>query len=97
MSSNNFTYDPDKLRVFFNNLFEKLYTGETDISKRFGDQLEALTETGVWTGPAAKKNFDQFKETDQTIKHWFNETLFSSLKESIAKVNQTMRSFETGN
>lgn len=68
-------YNPNSAKIWADQLIELLNGSSGSIascSKKFRDQLNSLVVDGVWTGPAAKANYDQFVKTDNAMIKFIN-------------------------
>lgn len=70
-----FAYTPEMFNPWAKGISECLNGGEESVgscSRKFSEQVEKLVQPNVWTGPAAKKNYENFLETHQALIKFIN-------------------------
>lgn len=94
-----FAYDPNNAKVWANKVTDYI-NGGTDsigaISKKFGEQLEALVQPNVWTGDAAYQNYINFLDTHRALIKFAND-FGGAFQETMTTVNRSVAQLETTN
>ncbi len=91
-----FVYDPALAKEWSNDIVQMINGGEisiNQISKKFSEQLEVLVQPNVWTGAAAKANYQNFLQTHQDLVNFSNQ-FGQAFSESMNEVNRSVANLE---
>lgn len=94
-----FSYNPDQVRVWANNVVNYLNGGSESVqacSRKFSEQVERLVQPNVWTGAAAAKNYQNFLETHQALINFVNN-FGRAFEETMNEVNKNVQNLEVTN
>lgn len=94
-----FTYDPEAVNRWAKGVIDFINGGSESIascSKKFGEQIEKLVQPNVWTGTAAKQNYQNFLDTHQALIDFSNK-FGMAFEEGIKNVNVSVGNLEAAN
>lgn len=94
-----FAYDPTAVSRWANEVISYLKEGSNSIegcSKKFGEQMEKLVQPNVWTGTAAKQNYQNFLECHKALVV-FTDSFGAAFQESMTKINANVGALEAAN
>ncbi len=93
------SYNPEKFKVWANDVMSYIDGASVSIntcSKDFGRQMENLVQPGVWSGDAAKTNYNLFKETHDALVQLTNN-FGKAFEEAMNDVNANLKNLEVTN
>ena len=94
-----FAYDPERVRVWANEVVNYLNGGNVSInncSKKFSEQIEKLVQPNVWTGAAAAKNYQNFLDAHQSMINFVNK-FGRVFEEAMNSENRSLARLESSN
>ncbi len=94
--SGKITYNPVKFKEWANGVISIVEQSINECSKSFNAQMEALVQPGVWSGAAAKENFQRFKDIQDALVKLTNE-FGKKFGEAMNSVNETVKDLEVTN
>lgn len=98
-ASQKMSYNPDKFKAWANEVMSFIDGASVSInscSKLFGGEMEKLVQPGVWSGDAAKKNYELFKQTHDALVKLTNG-FSKAFEEGMNGVNASLKSLELTN
>ena len=98
--SNMFIFNPAEVRTWAGRVLNNFNGGDSNTaigcSKEFGQQLEKLVQPNVWTGDAAKKNYQDFIETNNMMVALIND-FGRKFEESLNQAARLVSDMEVAN
>ncbi len=94
-----FKYVPEGMKSWVNQILDDIGgSGDTlkGASDKFKAQIDALMQPGVWTGSAAKANFDNFVTTHDAFVAFAN-SFMAEFQSSMTELNTQVGQLETDN
>ncbi len=94
-----FAYDPNAVKTWADEVINYLNGGSDSVSicsKKFSEQIEKLVQPNVWTGSAAKQNYQNFMETHNALIKFINE-FGLAFQDAMNSVNKSVGNLEEAN
>lgn len=94
-----FAYDPSLAKSWASNVLEYLNGGSESIaacSAKFNEQVEKLVQPNVWTGTAAKQNYQNFLTTHEALVNFVNN-FGTAFENAMNQINKSVGSLEAAN
>lgn len=94
-----FTYNQENIKAWSTNIMNYLNGSDHSFgtcSKKFTEQIDNLAKPNVWTGDAAKANFNDFLDTQKAFKA-FTDSFGASYQEAMNNLRSYVAQLETSN
>lgn len=94
-----FAYDPSAVKAWANSVVNYLNGGTESVgacSKKFSEQIEKLVQPNVWTGAAARQNYQNFLDTHKALVAFINN-FGESYETAMNEINKAVGNLEVAN
>lgn len=94
-----FTYNQENIKAWSTNIMNYLNGSDHSFgtcSKKFTEQIDNLAKPNVWTGDAAKANFNDFLDTQKAFKA-FTDSFGAAYQDAMNNLRNYVAQLETNN